>query len=213
MRRVIASVIGPALFGLVVFAGQPARADLSVFVGRVNFDDDAHLEGGLGLGARMGKSGRLWGGETALLIARPDRRLDGTRETATALFYEGRFVVNIPAGRLTPFLGLGFGAVTVTSTTVPEGGDDARVEALKAIADLQTNSSLSYGGGIKYSLNEYLELRADLRQYLVFSVRGLAARELQRQAEARAGVDLPDELTEDSTVQYAELSLGLGFRF
>ena len=213
MRRVIASVLGPALFGLVAFAGQPARADLSVFVGRVSFDDDAHLEGGLGLGARMGKSGRLWGGETALLIARPDRRLDGTTETATALFYEGRFVVNIPTGRLSPFLGLGLGAVTVTSTTVPEGGDDARVEALRAIADLQTNSSLSYGGGIKYALNEYLELRADLRQYLVFSVRGLAARELQRRAEARAGVDLPDELTEDSTVQYGELSLGLGFRF
>lgn len=213
MRRVIASVLGPALFGLVVFAGQPARADLSVFVGRVSFDDDAHLEGGPGLGARMGKSGRLWGGETALLIARPERRLDGTKETATAFFYEGRFVVNIPAGRFIPFLGLGLGAVTVTSTTVPEGGDDARVEALKAIADLQTNSSLSYGGGIKYALNEYLELRADLRRYLVFSVRGLAARELQRRAEARAGVDLPDELTEDSTVQYGELSLGLGFRF
>ena len=72
---------------------------------------------------------------------------------------------------------------------------------------------MSYGGGVKYALNEYLELRADLRQYLVFSVRGLAARELQRQAEARTGVDLPDELTEDSTVRYGELSLGLNFKF
>ena len=213
MRRVIGPFPGPALLAFVVLAGQPAGADLSIFLGRVNFVDDAHLDGNLGLGARMGKSGRFWGGETALLIARPERLLDGTRETATAFFYEGRFVVNLPTGGLTPFLGLGFGAVTVTSTAVPESGDDAAVEALKAIADLQTNSSLSYGGGIKYALNEYLELRADLRRYIVFSVKGLAARELQRQAEARAGVDLPDELTEDSTVQYGEFSLGLGFRF
>ena len=213
MRRVTVLFLGPVLFGLVVLAVQPVRADVSVFVGRVNFDDDAHLEGSLGLGARLGKSGRLWGGETALLIARPEREVGGTKETATAFFYEGRFVVNLPAGRARPFFGVGFGAVTVTSTAVPESGDAAVVEALKAIAELQTNSALSYGGGIKYALNEYLELRADLRQYLVFSVRGLAARELQRQAEARTGVDLPDELTEDSTVRYGELSLGLGFKF
>ena len=213
MQKKIGSGLGLALFGLVVLAGQPARADLSVFVGRVNFDDEAHLEGSLGLGARLGKSGRLWGGETALLIARPERELGGSKETATAFFYEGRFVVNVPAGRIQPFLGVGFGAVTVTSTTVPENGEEAVVEALQAIADLQTNSAFSYGGGIKYGLNEYMELRADLRHYLVFSVRGLAARELQRQAEARMGEDLPDELTEDGTVRYGEFSLGLGFKF
>ncbi len=213
MRKTIGSGLGLALFGILVLAVHPVGADLSVFVGRATFGDETQLEGSLGLGARLGKSGRFWGGETALMVARPERQLGGRKETATAIFYDARFVVNVPSGSIVPFLGVGFGAVTVTSTTVPESEEEAVVEALRAVADLQTNSAFSYGGGIKYALNEYLELRADLRQYLVFSVKGLAARELQRQAEARTGVDLPDDLTQDSTVRYGEFSLGMGFTF
>lgn len=197
---------------LVGLLAVPAAADLSAFVASVGFDDEANLDRGMGIGVRWGKSSGLIGGETSLLVARPERDLSVSKETATALFYEGRLMVNIPLGEIKPFVGVGFGAVTVTSTDVevPAGADEALTQALDTLADLQTNSAVSYGAGVRYGLAERLDLRIDFRQYLVFSVQGLAQNQLEQEIANQTGIDLEPE---DNTVQYNEFSIGVSVSF
>ncbi len=193
-----------------------AAADVSAFVAAVGFDEDANLDGGAGFGVRWGKSSGLIGGETSLMIARPERSLEGSEETATAIFYEGRLLLNIPTGSaVQPFVGVGFGMITLTSTDieVPTDGDEAISRALGAVADSQTNKALSYGGGVRYALGERLDLRVDLRQYSVFSVTSLVKNAVQDRIAEETGVEFSGGLTEDNTVQYNELSLGINIRF
>jgi opacity protein-like surface antigen len=194
---------GALVVGLISISTTASDADLSLYVANVSFDKDANLKDSGGLGLRWGKSSRIIGGETSLLIARPERDLgvDALKANATALFYEGRLMVNIPLGQINPFVGVGFGAVTITSTNVPTGTD----ETLTALADLQTNSAFSYGGGARYALNDKIDLRLDVRQYIVFSVQGIAAEQVRRQ------VNIP--AANDGTVKYNELSIGVSFKF
>lgn len=211
---VMVRVILSAALVLCSVHWSPAAADLSAFVAAVGFDEDANLEGGMGVGVRWGRSTSLIGGETSLMIARPTRQLQGGEETATAIFYEGRLLVNIPTGTAVhPFVGVGFGLITLTSTDVPSNGDEALGQALGAVADAQTNKALSYGGGARYALGDRLNLRLDLRRYSVFSVKALAARAVQDRLEDETGVALPGNLTKDKTVEYDELSLGVVFSF
>ena len=131
--------------------------------------------------------------------------------TTTAIFYEGRFLVNFPTGNLKPFAGVGLGAVTLTATDPPENIEDADLlQTLNAISELQTSTSLSYGGGIRYRVQERLDIRFDLRQYQVFSVRGAVVAETSRQVEEITGADLE---TGDYTVQYSEISAGIVLNF
>ncbi len=206
-----ASAVAALVAAIVLGPGQ-ARADLSVFVGTITFDSDANLDSSPALGIRWGKSGGLLGGETSLTIARPDREVStGSEETATAIFYEGRILLNFPVGQLRPFVGVGFGAVTVTSTDLPTGLDDAAARALSTVADTQTNSAFSYGGGVRYKLSDKLDLRLDVRQYQVFSVAGVAAKEVASRLEGATGVGIPE--TDDGTVQHNEFSIGVSFSF
>ncbi len=194
-----------AVLSVVVYSPlQPVHADLSGFIGSVRFDEDANLNPGMGFGLRWGRSSGLIGGETSVMIVRPERDLKEIKESATAIFYEARLLANIPAGVVSPFVGVGFGQIIVTATDVPTSVPAEKIEAFKAVSKLQISNALSYGGGIRYSLNERVDLRADLRQYLVFSVAGLAAEQLQKQA----GLE-----PEESTVRYNELSAGVNFRF
>ena len=144
------------------------------------------------------------------MVAFPERELGSTTavsgETATAIFYEGRLLVNIPAGQVSPFVGVGFGQVIVTSTDAPTGVDALESELLSRASKLQTSNAFSYGAGIRYGLNERLDLRADVRQYIVFSVTGLAKKQLADEAGLPLEVD-------DGTVQYNELSVGVNFQF
>jgi opacity protein-like surface antigen len=159
---------------------------------------------------RWGKSSGLLGGETSLTIARPDREiLAGSEETATAILYEGRILLNFPVGQLRPFVGVGFGAVTVTSTDLPTDLDDAASQALSAIGDTQTNSAFSYGAGVRYKLAKKLDLRVDVRQYQVFSVAGVAASQVAERLED-AGVEIE---TDDGTVQHNEFTIGISYNF
>jgi len=191
-----------------------AAADLSAFVAAVGFDEDANLDGGMGFGVRWGKSTSLIGGETSLMIARPQRQLQVEEETATAIFYEGRLLVNIPTGTaVQPFVGVGFGMITLTSTDVPTSSDEALGDALGAVADAQTNKALSYGGGARYALGDRLNLRLDLRRYSVFSVKALAERALQDRIADELGTEIPGNLVKDKTVQYSEMSLGVVISF
>jgi len=195
--------------GLLAATAVPGTADLSGFVGTVGFEND--LERSLGFGLRWGRSSGILGGETALMIANPTRDLDGTKSTATAIFYEARILVNVPVGRISPFAGIGFGQIILTSTDVPHSvGEDAMRDAFKEASKLQVSNAFSYGGGARYGLNDRLDLRADLRQYIVFSVTGLAKDAMTQRAEDAIGVDLP---VEESTVSYEEISVGINFRF
>ncbi len=197
---------------LAVSAG-PATADLSVFVASVGFDEEASLDNGVGAGVRWGKSSSIIGGETSLMVARPSRQIGGSNESATAIFYEARLLVNIPLGsQINPFVGVGIGAITLSSTDVPTSTDDAVGQALSAVADAQTNRAFSYGAGARYSLNEKIDIRLDARQYSVFSVTALAQKAIQDQIEGEIGIELP-ALTEDKTVIYREFSIGLNFAF
>ena len=192
----------------VLSVAAPAGADLSLFVGTVGFDEEANLETAPAFGLRWGKGSSVFGGETSLMIARPPRQISDSEETATAIFYEGRFLINIPAGQLKPFVGVGFGAVTVTSTDLPSTTDPDVANALSSVTDLQTSSALSYGGGVRYELSSRMDVRLDLRQYLVFSVTGIAQNAVQAKLEDQVGADL-----KDSTVQYNELTVGVSFNF
>ena len=211
-------VLIASFFSLVSAPVQPARADLSAFVSTVGFDEDVKLNRGAGLGIRWGKSSGIIGGETALMIAFPERELGSltnvSGETATAVFYEGRLLVNIPIGQISPFVGIGFGQIYLTSTDVPT--DVTQTDAVKLLQDVtgaQTSNALSYGGGIRYGLNKRLDLRADLRQYLVFSVAGLVKAKVAE--EVGEQVDRIEELptVDDGTVRYNELSVGVNIRF
>lgn len=202
-----------AILTAVLAVSAPADADLSLFVGTVGFDEEANLESAPAFGLRWGKGTSLFGGETSLLIARPPRQIGDSEETATAIFYEGRFLINIPAGQFRPFVGVGLGAVTVTSTDPPTTTDVDLKNTLAGVTDLQTNTSISYGGGVRYGLSERLDVRLDLRQYLVFSVTGIAQNAVQERLEGQVGTDLPEKDSKDSTVQYNELSVGVSFNF
>ena len=207
--RLRAGAMAVLVAAVVVGPGQ-ARADLSAFVGTITFDSDANLDSSPAFGVRWGKSSGLLGGETSLTIARPDREiLAGSEETATAILYEGRILLNFPGGQLRPFVGVGFGAVTVTSTDLPTDLDDAASQALSAIGDTQTNSAFSYGAGVRYKLAKKLDLRVDVRQYQVFSVAGVAASQAAERLED-AGVEIE---TDDGTVQHNEFTIGISYNF
>ena len=207
-RTAVAAALAASL------AAVPAGADLSVFAGAVGFDEEVNLESAPGFGLRWGRSGATFGGETSLMISRPTRDIDiqGVDESSTtAVFYEGRFLVNFPTGDLKPFAGVGLGAVTLTATDPPENIVDADLlQTLNAVSELQTSTSLSYGGGIRYRVQERLDFRLDLRQYLVFSVRGAVVSEASRQVEEITGADVA---TEDYTVRYDEISGGIVINF
>ena len=204
---------GGLLALLLAVSAGPATADLSVFVASVGFDEEANLDNGVGAGVRWGKSSSIIGGETSLMVARPSRQIGGSNESATAIFYEARLLANIPLGaKIKPFVGVGIGAITLSSTDVPTTTDDAVGQALSAVADAQTNRAFSYGAGARYSLNEKLDIRLDARQYSVFSVTALAQKAIQDQIEGEIGIELP-ALTEDKTVIYREFSIGLNFAF
>jgi opacity protein-like surface antigen len=187
---------------------QAAQADVSTFIGSVSFDEEADLDNSLGVGLRWGKSSGIFGGETSLMIARPERTSAG--ESVTAIFYEGRILVNIPVGQVMTFVGVGFGANTTTSADPRDLSDtsEATAEAFDAIADLQTNSAFSYGAGVRYALSDRMDARFDVRQYQVLSVQSLVKEKIVE----GTGVVLPASVKE-KTVQHSELSVGVVIRF
>ena len=84
---------------------------------------------------------------------------------------------------------------------------------MKALSETSTNSAFSYGAGVRYALNDRIDARLDVRQYQVFSVTGALTDAAIDQIADEAGVsDLLPE-TEENTVTYGELSVGLVFRF
>lgn len=189
----------------------PAAADLSAFVAAVGFDEGANLNGSPGIGLRWGRSSGFIGGETSLMVARPEREVGETGEPATAIFYEGRLLVNIPVGQIKPFVGVGFGAITILpgdlEAKAPTGTSVNDLKTLNALSQTETNQAFSYGAGVRLALNERLDARLDLRQYQVFSVQGAVVREAAQQA----GVE--EWVPKEETVQYSELSAGVVFRF
>jgi opacity protein-like surface antigen len=209
-----------AALACACLTGSPADADLSAFVAAVGFDDEANLDGAPGFGLRWGKSSGLLGGETSLMIARPDREVatfGGTASeaaTATAIFYEGRILLNIPLGEIKPFVGVGFGRIMILPGDLTKGAGADDKATLKALSDTETNSAFSYGGGVRYALNDRIDGRFDVRLYQVFSVTGALTDAAIDQIVDEAGVgELVPQQTEENTVTYSELSVGIVFRF
>ena len=214
-----------------------ASADISAFLARVSFDETTDLESALGAGIRWGKSSRIIGGETSLMLARPVR----DDENMTALFWEGRFLLNVPTGtNVRPFASIGLGNMLLTSVDIadpqlPTSGDELKEEAIEQALnrvdgdsgglDLQNNRYLSYGGGVRYALSDKMAVRLDLRQYRVFSfkdyARDLAEKRIREEIEGSAGSEISDTLldqissesVEEKTVQHGELSIGVLIAF
>jgi opacity protein-like surface antigen len=203
-------ILKSAAIAAACLTASPVGADLSAFVANVVFDDEANLADAPGVGLRWGKSSGLLGGETSLMISRPDREVGAASESATTIFYEGRILLNIPLGEIKPFVGIGYGAITILpgDLAIPgaPGEDLETLETLNALSKTETNQAFSYGAGVRYALNERIDGRLDMRQYQVFSVTGA----LQDRALAEAG--LPAGV-EENTVTYSELSVGVVFRF
>lgn len=195
---------------LACLASAPVGADLSLFVAAINFDDEANLESAPGIGLRWGKSSGILGGETSLMISRPDREVGAASEAATAIFYEGRILLHIPVGQIKPFVGIGYGAITILpgDLSIPGAGDN-NLATLKTLSETKTNSAFSYGAGVRYALNDRIDGRFDVRQYQVFSVTGAVISQVADEAGGLVG----DLVEDESTVTYGEISVGVVFRF
>jgi len=168
------------------------------------------------------------------MFARPDRIMyDGTKESMTSIFYEGRLLLNIPTGTsVRPFVGVGLGMILLTSIdvtnpelpSIPTTNDYlSRVEGRSGASDLQNNRALSYGGGVRYIIGETIAARLDVRRYTVFSVMDYAqdrANALIDQEIEKFGIvgdaaleRISSESTTKKNVQHNEFSLGLIFSF
>ena len=200
LNRKIGSIVAFVSCSLFL-SSQPLQADVSGFIASVGFDEDANLDRGMGFGLRWGRSSSILGGETSVMIAMPDRELEGSKQSATAIFYEGRVLVNIPVGQVSPFVGVGFGQIIVTSTDVPITVEPGRLDLVKEASKLQTSNAFSYGAGARYALSNQVDARVDVRQYIVFSVTGLPTS------------TQIDQALQDNTVKYNEISLGLSLKF
>ena len=214
-----------ALF--LAVCATPTAADISAFFASVAFDETASLDSGPGFGVRWGNSSKMIGGETSLMIARPSRTGSLGEESTTAIFYEGRLMINVPTGTaIAPFAGVGLGAITVLSTDIPTSIQDTdATAALSAVADTQTNRALSYGGGARYALSDKASLRVDIRRYSVFSVTSLTRDAFIDQGldavKSETGIEVPegaadrliDNTTEEKTVAHNEFSVGINFSF
>lgn len=192
-----------------------ASADFSAFLARVSFDETTDLESAFGAGIRWGKSSRIIGGETSVMLARPVR----DDENMTALFWEGRFLLNVPTGtNIRPFASVGLGNMLLTSIDIadpqlPTSDDELKEAAIEQALnrvdgdsgglDVQNNRYLSYGGGVRYALSDKMAVRLDLRQYRVFSfkdyARDYAEREIRKQIddEIASGSEITDELIDE----------------
>lgn len=210
MTRRRPSLCAAALMAAACHA-LPSSADVGVFIAAVQFGEEANLEGAPGFGLRWGRSRGLLGGETSLMISRPERRVSTSRfstsESATAIFYEGRFLLNLPAGRVRPFLSVGYGAITILPGDLEDplaGEDDLRT--LAALSEIETCQALSYGGGVRWPMNDRFDARLDLRRYQVFSVTGAVVERLA--GEAAEGL-----VRRRGRVGSGELSAGILVRF
>ena len=144
----------------IIVYGMDAEADITVYGSQIDYDESVDLNGSQGVGLRWGKSSRIIGGESSLMVSRPQRTLsDGTEKTMTSLFYEARLLLNIPTGTsIRPFFGVGLGMILLTSIDVtnpelpslPSTNDYlSRVEGNSGASDLQNNRAISFGGGIR----------------------------------------------------------------
>ena len=138
---------------LVLLAVGPVGADVSAFVAAVGFDQEANLDGGAGFGLRWGKSSSIIGGETSLMIARPTRQLATSEESATAIFYEARLLINIPLGSdIQPFFGVGFSVQALARELQDRVEDSVGVELPGTLVEDRTvqYNELSFGLNFRF---------------------------------------------------------------
>ena len=87
---------------------------------------------------------------------------------------------------------------------------------MAAVADGQSNTTLSYGAGAHYAVGDKLGLRFDFREYRVLSVATLVAQQAQSELGDNVGGDFAEVMldkvqVEDRTVKHNEISIGINF--
>lgn len=157
MKKFVAPFV---FFVLAAVMTPPAHAEiregmfsLSPFVGGYTFDGSQHLRTDIATGGRLGYSlTKNWELEVQFTHVPLTTRNDP--HSTTGHLYDGRGAVlyNFNAdGRLSPFLSVGGGF------SKTDGYFDNNVAP-----------TFDYGGGLKYSINDWLGLRADLRNVITF---------------------------------------------
>jgi OmpA-OmpF porin, OOP family len=126
---------------------------VSPFIGGFLFEGNQDLEHRPTYGLRAGYNfTKNWGAEALLGYVRTNYKV--TDSTTDVFNYRLEGLYHFwPQGRLAPFLAAGLGLMTIKSK------DDA-VDRNRAAFD--------YGAGVKYSLTDWLALRADVRHVLTF---------------------------------------------
>ena len=158
----------------------------------------------------------------------------------TALFWEGRFMLNVPTGtNIRPFASVGLGNMLLTSIDIanpqlPTSSDELKEAAIEEALnqvdgdsgglDLQNNRYLSYGGGLRYALSDKMAVRLDLRQYRVFRLRITHVTRQRngsvKKIEGSVDAEISDALRPNlvnrlrrKRIQHSELSVGVLFSF
>ncbi len=153
MKNGIICLTGAFLLASAAVAGAANKAEtfsLTPFLGGYTFDGKQHLETAPVLGIRGGYNfTERFGAEAVFDYA----RTEGTRvDRDYDLFnYHLDLLYHLfPANRAVPFLMAGYGGLTID----PEGGPKV------------SKGAFNYGAGVKYALNESLELRGEVRHIL-----------------------------------------------
>lgn len=153
-------VVHSLILALTACIASPAHAEiregmfsLSPFVGGYTFDGSQHLHTDIATGGRLGYSlTKNWELEAQFTHVPLTTRNDP--HSTTGHLYAGRGAVayNFNAdGRLNPFLSVGPGFSKTTG-----------------YFDDNMAPTFDYGGGVKYSFNDWLGVRADVRNVLTF---------------------------------------------
>ncbi len=183
-----ALVVFTAAMILTAFPGGLSASELEIHAGYLSQDEALGDESTPILGLRFGSGPKTpLSGETSLSYS--------PQEFFHLIFLEGNLNINVPVGHnLVPYVTIGPG----TAFYIPK--DEAEDE-LQLALDTSINFSLNYGGGIRYFLNEFVALRGDFRDHVVFSL----------------DLDTSPENVEDvidiGTVHLVEVSGGLSIAF
>jgi hypothetical protein len=173
---------------LAAFSGDLRAAELELHAGYLSQDEALGNDGSPIFGLRFGGGPRrLLSGETSLSYS--------PQEFFHLIFLEGDFSINVPVGHnIVPYVTVGPG----TAFYIPK---DKAESDLDIALNTSVNFSLNYGGGVRYFFNEFMGLRGDFRDHVVFSL------------DLDATAQSPEDVIDIGTVHLIEVSGGLTLAF
>jgi len=177
-------------------AGSLSAFELEGFAGVLTQKDELVDNKSPVYGLRFGGGARrLFSGETTIGYS--------PTENFKTFLLLGNFNINIPVDQVIPYITIGTG----TFIYVPEKGaalldpNDPTQQAIAIALTTRTRFSINYGGGVRYLINDYLALRGDFRDHIIFNL----------------GFDTAAQTAEETikigTSHSVEMSLGLSLVF